>query len=72
MVLLRDGFAVGAEYRSKPDNLAAFREDDYRDLFIAWFPHKQLNLTLAWAQLGSIAGSDDQDGLYLSLTGYFQ
>ena len=72
LVLLRDGFAVGAEYRSKPDNLAAFREDDYRDLFIAWFPHKQLNLTLAWAQLGSIAGSDDQDGLYLSLTGYFQ
>lgn len=72
LVLLRDGLAVGAEYRTKPDNLTAFREDDYRDLFIAWFPHKQLNLTLAWAQLGSIAGSDDQDGLYVSLTGYFQ
>ncbi|MCD8522014.1 MAG: DUF3034 family protein [Saccharospirillaceae bacterium] len=72
LVLLRDGLALGAEYRTKPDNLTAFREDDYRDVFIAWFPHKHLNLTLAWAQLGSIAGSDDQDGLYLSLTGYFQ
>lgn len=35
LVLLSDSLAVGAEYRKKPDNLGAFNEDSFRDMFIA-------------------------------------
>jgi len=72
LVLVRDDLALGMEYRKKPDNLSAFKEDSFRDLFIAWFPSKKVNLTLAYAQLGSIAGSDDQDGLYFSVSSWFK
>jgi hypothetical protein len=69
--LLRRNLAIGAEYRSKPDNLAfagaAFREDDWKDVFIAWAPAKQLSLTLAWVDLGNIVGHKGQRGAYLSL-----
>lgn len=71
LVLLNDGFAVGAEYRKKPNNLSAFKEDSFSDVFIAWFPNKNVNLTLAYADLGSIAGSKDQTGFYFSLGTYF-
>lgn len=72
LVLLNDGLAVGAEYRKKPNNLSAFDEDSFSDVFIAWFPNKNVNLTVAYADLGSIAGSEDQSGLYLSLGTYFR
>ena len=72
LVLLSDSLAVGAEYRKKPDNLGAFKEDSFRDMFIAWFPNKHVNLTLAYAELGSIAASEDQNGLYFSLTSWFK
>jgi len=72
LVLVRDDLALGIEYRKKPDNLSAFKEDSFRDVFIAWFPSKKVNLTLAYAQLGSIAGSDDQDGLYFSVSSWFK
>ena len=72
LVLLSDSLAVGAEYRKKPDNLGAFEEDSFRDMFIAWFPNKHVNLTLAYADLGSIAASEDQNGLYFSLTSWFK
>jgi hypothetical protein len=66
-VLLTDKLALGAEYRTKPNNLSAFREDDFSDVFVAWFPTKRIALTLAWARLGSVAGKPGQDGAYLSL-----
>jgi hypothetical protein len=66
-VLLTDNLALGAEYRWKPDNLSAFKEDDYRDVFIAWFPHRNAAVTLAFARLGTIAGKPKQQGAYLSL-----
>ena len=69
-LLLSRRLAIGVEYRQKPDNLSFADEDDWADVFVAWFPDKNFNLTLAWADLGSIAGADDQKGLYLSLTGY--
>ncbi|ABC28285.1 conserved hypothetical protein [Hahella chejuensis KCTC 2396] len=69
-VLLNAHFAVGAEYRQKPDNLGFAKEEDWRDIFIAYFPNKHVNLTLAWVDLGDIAGQDNQRGAYLSLTGY--
>ncbi|MBD9468193.1 DUF3034 family protein [Pseudoxanthomonas sp. PXM01] len=66
-VLLDPRFAVGVEYRQKPDNLGFAREDDWRDLFIAWFPTKHVAVVGAWADLGSIATLDDQRGAYVSV-----
>lgn len=62
---------VGVEYRQKPDNLAFADEDDWADVFVAWFPSKNLSLTAAWLDLGSIATLDDQRGLYLSVEATF-
>ena len=78
--LLRKDLAVGAEYRFKPNNLqalgaaaglgAALREDDWKDIFIAWAPSKNLSLTLAWVDLGrivpGITHGRKQTGYYLS------
>lgn len=66
-VLLTDTLALGAEHRWKPDNLSAFKEEDFSDIFLAWFPHRHVAVTLAWARLGTIAGKPKQDGAYLSL-----
>ncbi len=71
-MLVDNGIALGMEYRQKPDNLSAFSEDDFMDVFVAWFPNKNSSLTLAYADLGSIAGSEDQTGLYASFSAYFQ
>lgn len=65
-VFLSREIVVGAEYRQKPDNLAALREDDAKDLFIAWFPNKRVSLTAAWVDLGEIAGAANQRGAYVS------
>lgn len=70
-MLVDNGLAIGLEYRRKPDNLSAFEEDDFMDAFVAWFPHKHVSLTLAYADLGRIAGSERQTGLYSSLSAYF-
>lgn len=69
-LFLSSHLAAGAEYRAKPDNLSAIPEDDWQDVFLAWFPDKRINVTLAWANLGNIAGVGTQRGVYLSLTGY--
>ena len=61
-VLLTDNLALGAEYRWKPDNLSAFKEEDASDVFLAWFPHRNFAITGAWARLGTIAGKERQDG----------
>jgi hypothetical protein len=66
-VLLTDTLALGAEHRWKPDNLSAFEEEDASDVFLAWFPHRNVALTAAFARLGTIAGKKKQDGVYLSL-----
>ncbi|ASJ71455.1 DUF3034 family protein [Granulosicoccus antarcticus] len=60
-------WVIGMEYRQKPDKLSFAREDDWYDVFVGWFPTKRLSLVAAWSDLGSIAGLDDQKGLYLSL-----
>jgi hypothetical protein len=69
--LLSRNLAVGAEYRSKPDNLGIAREDDWWDAFIAWAPNKHVSLTLAYVDLGNIVIADQQRGLYLSLQAGF-
>ncbi|MDO8826410.1 DUF3034 family protein [Methylophaga sp.] len=62
--------ALGVEYRQKPDNLG-LKEDDWSNVFIAWFPNKVISLTAAWLDLGEIAGAKNQKGAYFSVTGYY-
>lgn len=65
-VLLSRKLLVGAEVRTRPDNLSFAREDDAWDAFAAWSVHRNVTLTAAYADLGSIATLDGQRGLYLS------
>ena len=66
-VVLDPRWAVGVEYRQKPDNLGFAREDDWRDVFVAWFPNKHVAVVGAWADLGDVATLRNQRGGYLSL-----
>lgn len=66
-LLLTRELAAGVEYRQKPNNLGFAREDDWRDVFLAWFPNKHLTAVVAYTWLGSIAGFADQHGPYVSL-----
>jgi hypothetical protein len=66
-VWLSDDVLLGAEYRAKPDNLRAFRENNAEDVFLAWAPVKNLSATIAWTDLGSIAGKPAQRGVYISV-----
>lgn len=72
-VLLSRNWAVGYEYRQKPNNLAGAREDDWQDIFVTYIPNKRFNLTFAWTHLGKIADTGNgtnQQGFYFSATGY--
>ena len=74
--LLAKNLAIGFEFRAKPDNLnqsvlgtGALKEDDWKDVFIAWAPNKHFSLTAAWVDLGRIAPAVQpkrQTGGYLS------
>ncbi|WEN14463.1 DUF3034 family protein [Rhodanobacter sp. AS-Z3] len=65
--LLSRHWAVGAEYRQKPNNLGIAKEDDWYDAFVAWAPNKHVSLTLAYADLGNIVIKDRQRGVYASV-----
>ena len=65
--LLNRKLAIGAEYRSKPDNLDIAHENDAWDAFIAWAPAKHVSLTVAYVDLGNIVIRDNQRGWYASL-----
>ena len=78
--LLSKNWAIGAEYRFKPNNLQALgqaaglgdalAEDDWKDVFVAWAPTKNASLTLAYVDLGRIVpgvtNNRSQTGFYLS------
>ena len=55
---------IGAEFRTKPDNLG-LGEDDWFDIFAAYSPADFITLTAAYADLGSIATFEDQRGAFL-------
>lgn len=61
--------AIGAEYRRKPHNLGVDPEKAYYDVFAAWFPNKNMSVTAAYANLGTITvfNPKTQKGWYLSL-----
>ena len=78
--LLSKRVAIGAEYRVMPNKLEAagraaglgdgLRAEDWKDLFIAWAPSKNLSLTAAYVDLGRIVPATtagrSQTGTYLS------
>ena len=78
--LVSKNVAVGAEYRFMRNKLETagraaglgngLRSKDWKDVFIAWAPSKNLSLTLAYVDLGVIVpattGNRKQAGYYLS------
>ena len=60
--------AVGAEWRRKPHNLGVDNEKNYYDAFVAWFPNRNVSLTVAYADLGDITifNPKKQRGIYVS------
>jgi len=69
--MLTRSLVVGAEYRTKPDNLAFAAEDDSYDLFAAWAFHRNASVTAAYVDLGAIATVRRQRGLFVSVQGGF-
>jgi hypothetical protein len=69
--LISKRLLVGAEYRTKPDNLGFAKEDDWADIFVAYAFSKTLSVTAAYADLGDIATFKNQRGLYVSLQAGF-
>jgi Protein of unknown function (DUF3034) len=79
-LLLRKDLAVGVEYRKMSNRLEVagnaaglgdgLRSSDWKDVFIAWQPTKNLSLTLAYVDLGKIVPATtqkrSQTGTYLS------
>lgn len=70
-LFLNRHWATGIEYRQQPDNLSFAEQQDWRDVFIGWFPNKQWSVIGAWVDLGDIATLENQQGWYLSLQGSF-
>lgn len=58
--------AVGAEFRTKPNNLSAAREQTAYDVFGAFFLNKNVSFTLAYLDMGDIATQRNERGVYLS------
>lgn len=78
--LLRNNLAIGAEYRKMSNRLQVagnaagladgLKSSDWKDIFVAWAPSKNLSLTLAYVDLGLIVPATTakrrQTGTYLS------
>ncbi|MDP2015465.1 MAG: DUF3034 family protein [Hydrogenophaga sp.] len=78
--LINSKLAVGVEYRAMPNKLqragqaaglgAGLRADDWKDIFIAYAPSKNVSLTAAYVDLGRIVpattGGRKQTGVYVS------
>jgi hypothetical protein len=69
-LFLNRKLALGFEYRDKSER-SGLREDDWRDVFIAWFPNKRLSLAAAWVDLGRINSEKRQQGVYFNVQGSF-
>lgn len=66
-VLLTPHWAVGTEFRQKPNQLAFADEEHWRDVFTAWFINKNVSLVGGYVDLGSIAGLPNQQGYYVAV-----
>ena len=65
--LVSRNLAVGAELRTKPNNLRFAHEGPAADLFAAYFVTKNASVTVAYLDLGPVARQGTQDGVYVSL-----
>lgn len=79
--LANRNLALGLEYRRMPNNLQdpgaaaglsdGLRAQDWKDIFVAWAPNKNLSVTMAYVDLGVIVpattGNRTQTGAYLSM-----
>lgn len=65
--MIRRNLILGADYRSKPDNLAFAKEGDAAAIYLAYFPNKHVSVTVAAVDLGDIAQQGRQRGFYVSL-----
>jgi truncated hemoglobin YjbI len=79
--LVNRNLALGLEYRRMPNNLQdpgvaaglsdGLRAQDWKDIFVAWAPNKNVSVTLAYVDLGVIVpattNSRTQTGTYLSM-----
>ena len=66
--------AAGVEYRQKSNNLAIDKnEKDWGDVFIAYFPSRNLSITAAYVNLGPITvlNAKSQRGPYVSIQAGF-
>lgn len=70
-VLVSRRLLIGAEIRTKPDNLGFAREQKAFDAFAAWQFHRHLTATAAYTDLGDIATVKRQRGAFLSLQASF-
>jgi Protein of unknown function (DUF3034) len=66
---ITDHIAAGIEFRQKPDNLTAVREDGAGAVVVSLIPNKHFTVTTGYVDLGHIAGRRVQRGLYVSLQG---
>lgn len=66
-VILTRNWVIGYDYRQKPDNLSFAKEDDWQDLYLAWFYDKSIAVVFAYVDFASVAGLADQQGPYVSL-----
>lgn len=72
--LINRRLVAGVEYRMKPHNLDVDKDEKaFSDVFVAWFPTKNLSVTGAYVDLGSITvfNTKTQRGWYLSLQAGF-
>jgi hypothetical protein len=70
-VFINRHWLLGTEYRQMPDNLSFARAQDWKDVFVAWFPDKQWSMVGGWVDLGDIATLQNQQGWYVSVQGSF-
>lgn len=70
-VLLSPRFLIGAELRTKPNNLGFASEQTAYDAFIAWQFQRHVSVTAAYTDLGEIATFGRQRGTFLSLQAGF-
>jgi Protein of unknown function (DUF3034) len=64
--LIQPNLALGVEARTKRDYLGLGEQNAY-DVFVAYFPLKNVSITLAYVDLGKIVVPGKQRGVYASL-----
>jgi len=65
--MLSKRLVIGADYRTKPNNLSFAKEQDAKSAYLAYFPSKHISLTSAYVDIGEVALQGNQSGFYGSV-----